>query len=667
MTSISNELTQKCINTIRFLAVDGVQKANSGHPGMPMGCAPIAHLLYSEVMKHNPADSKWVNRDRFVLSAGHGSMLLYSILHLTGYKVSMEDLMSFRQWGSITPGHPEFGLTDGVETTTGPLGQGVANAIGMAVAYEHHKSKFNKPGYELFNHFIYAIASDGDLMEGINHEVAAFAGHNKLGNLIVFYDNNHISIEGSTELAMTEDVAKRYEAYGWQVLRVSDVNDLTQLRNAVSDAKKESGKPTIVITNTTIGYGSPNKQGKESSHGSPLGKDEVALTKKNLNWPEDEFFYIPDDVKTYYDSLKTEFAKYQSDWDTMFAKYAEEFPAEAAELKNIFAGNYGTEWISKLPVFKAEDPAVATRSVSGKVLNAIAPALPSLVGGSADLAPSNNTHLKEFSDFSSENPGGRNFHFGVREHAMGSIMNGMAAYGGLIPYGGTFMVFSDYVRPAVRLAALSEFKVVYVFTHDSIGLGEDGPTHQPVEHMAALRAIPGLNVFRPADATETVESWKCAIQGHKPVALALTRQNLPIIDRTKYGKAELVAKGGYILKDSAGKPELIIIGTGSEVQFALAAAEQLETKGKKVRVVSMPCTSIFDEQDAAYKESVLPFDVSKRISIEAGISMGWEKYVGLQGRTIALNRFGASAPYQKCYEEFGFTTDNVVKVAEEML
>lgn len=666
MNNISNELMQKCINTIRFLAVDGVQKANSGHPGMPMGCAPIAHLLYSEIMKYNSANPKWINRDRFVLSAGHGSMLLYSMLHLAGYKVSIEDLQSFRQWGSITPGHPELGMTEGVETTTGPLGQGVASAIGMATAYEVHRARFNKPGFELFNHKIYVIASDGDLMEGINHEVAAFAGHNKLSNLIVLYDSNNISIEGDTDIAMTENVAKRYEAYNWNVLKVSDVNDIEQLRGKINEAQKETVKPTLIIVKTKIGYGSPNKQGKESSHGSPLGKEEVALTKKNLNWPEDKFFYVPDEVKAVYDSVKKQGAEYEKQWNEIFEKYSKEYPEEAKEIKNIFSGNFGDEWISKLPEYKTSDPAVATRSVSGKVLNSIAPAIPALMGGSADLSPSNNTHLKDFTDFSPENRAGRNFHFGVREHGMGSIMNGMSAYGGIIPYGGTFMVFSDYMRPSIRLAALSELRAIYVFTHDSIGLGEDGPTHQPVEHVASLRAIPGVKVFRPADATETVQAWKYAIKCHGPVVLALTRQNLPVIDRAKYAPAEMVEKGGYILKDTNGKPDVIIVATGSEVDMSLKAADILDAKGKKTRVVSMPCVEVFNSQPAEYKEKVFPSDVTKRISVEAGISMGWEKFVGLQGRCIALDRFGASAPYEILYKEFGFTTENIVKTAEEL-
>ena len=665
---MSNNIDQLSINTIRFLAVDGVQKANSGHPGMPMGCAPIAYSLYTKFMKHNPANPKWLNRDRFILSAGHGSMLLYSTLHLCGYNISMDDLKSFRQWNSITPGHPEYGLTDGVETTTGPLGQGFTNAVGMAIAQQYLASVFNKDDMKILDHYIYGICSDGDLMEGVSHEAASLAAHLKLGKIIFFYDNNKITIDGSTSLAFTEDVSKRFEAYGWQVLNVDDVNDLSQIETAVKEAQKETSKPTLINTRTHIGYGSPNKQDTSSAHGSPLGEEEIKLTKKNLNWPEDKTFYVPAEVRTFFENVKTNGVKAEEEWNTLFNKYKEKYPDEAKLFLSVMNGNFGDEWKSKLPVFENTEEVMATRAASGKVINAIAGSLPTLIGGSADLAPSNNTLIKDADNFSADNRRGRNFHFGIREHAMASILNGMAYYGGVIPYGGTFLVFSDYLRPAIRLASLSKIKVIYVFTHDSIGLGEDGPTHQPVEHLAALRAIPKLVVLRPCDANETAEAWKFAIE-HKgsPVALILTRQKLPTLDRKKYSPAENLVKGAYVLSDCDDKPELILMASGSEVSITLDAANKLNEEGIKTRVVSFPSRELFEQQEDEYKESVLPSNVKARVSVEMGVAQGWEKYIGNYGEAVSIEKFGASAPYKILLEKYGFTVENIISAAHSSL
>ena len=664
----NQSIQEKSINTIRFLAVDAIQKANSGHPGMPMGCAPVAYLLYTKIMKHNPANPKWINRDRFVLSAGHGSMLLYASLYLSGYGLTLEDLKNFRQWGSITPGHPEYGLTPGVETTTGPLGQGFANAVGMALAYSFLSEKFNKEDFKILKNRIYVIAGDGDMMEGISHEAASFAGHNKLNNLIVFYDNNNITIDGKLDLAMSENVAQRFEAYGWEVLKVLDVNNLSELESAVLKAQN-SDKPVIIITNTHIGYGSPNKQDTASVHGSPLGEEEVKLTKRNLGWPEDETFYVPEEVKEHFAIVKENGGRLEQEWNEMFEEYKAKYPEEAELFENIFSGKFGNDWEKKLPVFNDYTEKLATRAASGKVLNSIAAGLPTLFGGSADLAPSNNTYLKEYPDFSANNRQGRNIHFGIREHAMAGILNGMALYGGVIPYGGTFLVFSDYLRPSIRIAALSKIKPVYVFTHDSIGLGEDGPTHQPVEHLASLRAIPNFVVIRPADANETVAAWKYAIN-HKggPVALVLTRQKLPVLDRTKFAPAENLEKGAYVIKDTEGKPEVILIATGSEVQLALSAAEEIENKKQTgVRVVSMPSWELFEQQTEEYKSSVLPDDVKVKISVEAGTGLGWEKYTGNSAAVISIEKYGASAPANVLFEKYGFTVEKIVEKVEELL
>ncbi len=655
------------INTIRFLAVDGVQKANSGHPGMPMGCAPIAYLLYAKIMNHNPLDPKWVNRDRFVLSAGHGSMLLYSALHLSGYEVSLDDLQNFRQWGSITPGHPEYGLTPGVETTTGPLGQGFANAVGMAAAQEFLAAKFNKDDIKILDNFIYVIAGDGDLMEGVSHESASFAGHNKLGKLIVFYDNNSITIDGSTELSMSDDTQKRFEAYGWFVQSVDDVNDLDKLEAAVKKAQA-SDKPSLIITSTHIGFGSPNKQDTSSAHGAPLGDEEVAATKKNLGWPEDKFFYIPDEVKKHFGEVKTNGKQKQDEWNKLFEEYSNKYPEDASLFKKVMSGEFGDEWKALLPKFENYGEKQATRKSSEKVINSICKKLPTLFGGSADLAASTNTKIKTDKDFSATNRISRNINFGIREFGMAAMLNGMALYGGVIPYGATFLVFSDYLRPAIRLAALSKIKSIYVFTHDSIGLGEDGPTHQPIEHLASLRAIPGLVVIRPADANETTYAWKAALEHTgSPVAIVLTRQGLKIIDRNKYASAEGLDKGAYIIKDSKGKPDVILIATGSEVSMTLEASELLESDGIKTRVVSMPSWELFEMQDDNYKEKVLPEDVKARLSVEAGVKQGWEKYVGDAGDSISIEKYGASAPLNVIFEKYGFSAENIVAKAKELI
>ncbi len=667
MAIISKEIDELAINTIRFLSVDGVQKANSGHPGAPMALAPITYSLYYKLMNHNPTNPKWANRDRFILSNGHASMLLYSTLHLCGYKISIDDLKQFRQWGSITPGHPEYGLTEGVETTTGPLGQGFTNAVGMAIAQAFLAATFNKDDIKIIDHYIYGICSDGDMMEGISHEAASLAAHLKLGKLIFFYDDNHISIDGSTSLAFTEDVGKRYEAYGWQVLYIDDVNDVDAIEKSVKAAKADD-RPSFIVTKTHIGYGSPNKHDTSAAHGSPLGEEEVKLTKKNLGWPEDASFLVPDKVANAFKNVKKNGADNEKEWNELFKKYKAKYPEDAKLFEAVTAGNFGEAWKEKLPVFKDEGKSLATRAASGKVLNAIASSLPTLIGGSADLEPSNNTWLKEYDKFSSTSYDGRNFHFGVREHGMTSILNGMSIYGGVIPYGGTFLIFSDYARPAIRLASLSKIRTILVYTHDSIGLGEDGPTHQPIEQISSLRAIPKVIVIRPADANETAYAWQVAIEHtDSPVILALTRQGLPILDQSKYPSAKGLFKGAYILKDSEGEPDIILMASGSEVSVILAAAEELKTTGIKVRVVSFPSWELFEQQSEEYKNSVLPKSVKARVSVEAGIKQGWEKYIGDSGETISIEKFGASAPVKVLMEKYGFTKENVVNTAKKVL
>jgi len=661
-----NQLDQLSINTIRTLAMDGVQKANSGHPGMPMGMAPAAYVLYTKFLRHNPKNPLWVDRDRFVLSAGHGSMLLYSMLYLTGYEdFTLDQLKQFRQWGSLTPGHPESELSPSIETTTGPLGQGFANGVGMAIAADYLAATFNRSGHEIFDYHIYAIVSDGDLMEGVASEAASLAGHLKLGRLIYLYDDNEISIDGNTSLAFTEDRAKRFEAYGWHVQTVKDGNDTDAIESAIRAAQADP-RPSIICVRSIIGFGSPNKQGTAKAHGEPLGADEIKLTKQNLGWPYEEPFTVPQEALDNFRQAIPRGAKFEAEWAAKFEAYEKAHPELAAQWRKWASGKLPEGWTASLPQFPA-DKEMATREASGKTISAIAGALPNLIGGSADLRPSNNTYIDGAPAFQAESRGGRNFHFGVREHAMGSLMNGIALTKPLIPYGGTFLIFSDYMRPPVRLAAMMGLRTIYVWTHDSIGLGEDGPTHQPVEQIAALRAIPNLTVIRPADANETAQAWRAAIENeHGPTALALTRQKLPVFDRTKFALAENLSKGAYVLIDS-DKVDVILIGTGSEVSVAVEAREKLAAEGIGARVVSMPSWELFEKQSQDYKDQVLPPNITARVAIEAGVTFGWERYVGSQGTVIGLDRFGASAPYKKLMEEFGFTAANVVAKAKALL
>jgi transketolase len=664
----THTIENKAINTIRLLSVDAVQKANSGHPGMPMGMAPVAYLLYKEIMNHNPKNSKWLNRDRFVMSGGHGSMLLYSNLHLSGYDISLDEIKNFRQWGSKTPGHPEFGHTDGVETTTGPLGQGLANAIGMAVAQKHLAAIFNKEDFKILDHFIYVEAGDGDLMEGLSHESCSFAGHNKLGNLVLFYDSNKITIDGDISLSNSDDVEKRFDSYNWHIQTVEDANNLDEIRKAINNAKLENDKPSIIITKSIIGFGSPNKQGTASSHGAPLGDEEIILVKRNFGFPEDKKFFVPTEVTDHFAEIVNKGAELEDSWNKLFESYSQKYPAEAKLFSEVMNGDFGNSWKELLPKFENYGEGMATRNSSQSVLNAIAPALPTLFGGSADLTPSNNTAVKTWTDFTPDNREGSYVRYGIREFAMGTIMNGISIYGGLIPYGGTFMVFSDYLRPALRVAAISKIKMIYVFTHDSIGVGEDGPTHQPVEHSAALRSIPGVVYIRPADANETSEAWSYAIShSGGPVAIGLTRQKLKIIDRNKYANASGLQKGAYIVKDSQGQPDLIIMASGSEVDISLKAAEELDNTGVNTRVVSFPSFEIFENQTNEYKESVLPKNVRARLSVEAGVKYGWADYVGLDGGSISIEHYGASAPAEKLFDEYGFTVENIIAEAKKLV
>jgi len=661
---MTKKFDELCVNTIRMLSVDSVGKANSGHPGMPMGAASMAYVLWTRFLRHNPRNPKWADRDRFVLSAGHGSMLLYSLLHLAGYDLSMEEIKNFRQWESKTPGHPEYPLTPGVEITTGPLGQGFAGSVGMAIVEQFLAARFNRPGHDVVDHYTYGIAGDGDLMEGVTHEAASLAGHLKLGKLIFLYDDNHISIEGSTDIAFTENRVARFEAYGWHVQEVADGNDLDAIEKAIAAAQKEIAKPSFIAVRTHIGYGSPNKQDTASAHGEPLSPDEIKLTKENLGWPIEPSFLIPDEAQGHFRKAIERGRKQEEQWQEKVQSYEKAHPDLASEFKAWLNGDLPDNWDSEIPSFPADPKGKATRAISGTVLNAIAQRVPNLMGGSADLAPSNKTIINGENDFQAEDHQGRNLRFGVREHGMGSILNGMALHGGVIPYGGTFLVFSDYMRPAIRLAALMGLKVIYVFTHDSIGVGEDGPTHQPIEHLAALRAIPNLQVIRPCDANETAEAWKIALQSNRPSALALTRQGLPILDRSEYTPAAELARGAYILKDAAnGKPDIILIASGSEVQIALDACRELEKKGKAVRVVSMPSMELFEAQSEGYRRQVLPLETRGRIAIEAGASQGWYRYVGTDGKVIGLNHFGASAPAKVLFEKFGITADHVVEKA----
>ena len=650
--SISPDFIIKAANIIRGLSMDGVQRANSGHPGLPMGAAEMATVLWTKFLKHNPKNPDWVDRDRFILSGGHGSMLIYSLLHLTGYDLSLDDLKAFRQWHSKTPGHPEYGDTPGVETTTGPLGQGIANAVGFALAEASLAARYNRPGFSIVDHYTYAIASDGDLQEGVSHEACAFAGHNKLGKLVVLYDDNNITIDGNTSLSFTEDVLQRFAAYGWHTQQI-DGHDPEAIAAAIEQARAETQKPSIIACKTIIGKGSPNKQNTSGVHGSPLGAEEIKLAKENLGLPVDQEFYEPEDVLSFFRQALAAGAGAEAAWEALFAAYEAQYPDLAKEFNSLHVVDVDH---LKITPFKAGE-AKATRSASGAVLNQIAGQIPALLGGSADLTPSNNTFPKGETAFSADNPTGRYFHYGIREHGMAAIMNGMALHGGVVPYAGTFFVFSDYMRPAMRMAALMGLRVIYVLTHDSIGLGEDGPTHQPIAHLASLRAMPNMVVFRPADANETITGWRVALQRQQgPTCLVLTRQNLPVMAADEVSGAE---KGGYVLADDDGF-EAIIMATGSEVEIALAAKKELHARGRKVRVVSMPSTELFEEQTAAYRESVLPAWCTARVAIEAGATLSWYKYVGLKGRVVGIDRFGASAPYKEIYQQFGITAEHLV-------
>jgi transketolase len=666
-TLLDTELDTRAINTIRFLSADAVQRAESGHPGTPMALAPVAYVLWTRHLRHSPSDPDWPNRDRFVLSAGHASMLLYSLLHLTGYDLSMEEIKNFRQWGSETPGHPEAHLTEGVETTTGPLGQGFANGVGMAVAERLLADEFNTEEHTIVDHRTYGICSDGDLMEGVSHEAASLAGHLGLGKLIYFFDDNHITIDGDTDLAFTEDVVGRFEAYDWHVQRVEDANDLEAVDAALTRAKAETNRPSLIAVRSHIGYGSPNKQDTAAAHGAPLGEEEVRRTKENLGWPPDETFYVPDEVYEHMRQALDRGADWTQEWDALFRAYAEAHPEKAAEYERWMNRALPADWEEGLPTFEAGQQ-MATRKASGLTLNDLAPKVGYLVGGSADLTGSNKTDVPGRSDFQADNPGGRYFRFGVREHAMAGISNGMALHGGLQPYAGTFLIFSDYLRPSLRLSALMEQPVVYVFTHDSIGLGEDGPTHQPIEHLMALRAIPNLTLLRPADANEAAEAWAVAVQHTEgPIALALTRQTLPVFGRSDLASAEGVRRGAYVLRACEGTPDVVLIGTGSEVQHALGAAEQLEEDGVQAQVVSMPSWELFAEQPATYRHEVLPPEVEARVSVEAGVTQGWERHVGEMGTAIGIDRFGASAPGEINMQKFGFTAEHVAEEARQLL
>ena len=668
MDKNTDNIDQLGINTARILSIDGVQKANSGHPGLPMGAAPMAHALWAHQMNYNPRNPNWANRDRFILSAGHGCMLQYSYLFLTGYNCTLDDLKNFRQLHSKTPGHPEHGLLDGIEVTTGPLGQGFANGVGFAIAQHHLAARFNRPGYDLFNYHIYAICSDGDMMEGVTSEAASMAGQLKLGNLIYLYDDNHISIEGDTALTFDEDVAARFEAYNWHVQVLPDGNDVKALVAALEKAKAETTKPSLIKVRTHIGFGSPNKVDTASAHGSPLGADEIKLVKKNFGFDPDKSFEVPDEVLEYYREAGEKGVELEYKWNQLFAAYKLQFPELAAAFEQESHGILPTGWKDKLPVFEPVKGGVATRKASGKVLNAIAESLPGLIGGSADLSPSTDTTLDKYDSFSADNRGGRNFHFGIREHAMGSVLNGMALTKNIIPYGATFLIFSEYMRPPIRLAAIMKLRAIFIFTHDSIGLGEDGTTHQPIEQLVSLRSIPNLTVIRPADANETAQAWRVAIEHlNGPVVIVLTRQNLPVIDQAKFTKATELERGAYILADTENEPDVILMGSGSEVNLMMDAREKLAAESIAARVVSMPSWELFEKQDAAYKEKVFPKQNKKRLAVEAGSTLGWHKYVTDEGDIIGMTTFGESAPADELFKLFGFTVDNVVARAKALV
>jgi transketolase len=665
---VTADLINRSVNTLRFLSADGVQKANSGHPGLPMGCAAIAYTLWMRHMKHNPSDPKWINRDRFILSGGHGSMLLYSLLHLTGYDLSLEQLKSFRQWGSLTPGHPEYGLTPGVETTTGPLGQGFANGVGMAIAQAELAILYNRPSFDVFSHFTYAIVTDGDLMEGITSEAASLAGHLRVGNLVYLYDDNRITIEGSTELTFSEDRAKRFEAYGWQVLHVEDGNDVDAIDNAIGEARADP-RPSLIICKTHIGFGLPTKQDTSKAHGEPPGKEELDAAKKALDWPLEPDFYIPEDVATHFKTAAVIGNALESKWQKLVKAYTSTYPELGSEIERRFGGRLPSDWESAITTFPKDPKGIATRAASKKVINDLAKKVPELIGGSADLAPSTLTWIENSASFQVITRGGRNFHFGVREHAMGAIVNGITLHGGFIPFGSTFLVFSDYMRPTLRISALSKIPSIWVFTHDSIGLGEDGPTHQPVEHLAALRAIPGLVVIRPGDANETAAAWKVAISRRNgPTLLALSRQAMPTLDREIFAPASELDHGAYVLADlGEGDIQIILMATGSEVSLIIDAGLRLAAEGYSVRLVSFPSWELFNEQSEEYKKKVLPPSIKSRLAVEAGVSQGWERWVGDHGKIISIDHFGASAPAKVLFEQFGFTPENVIETAMEVI
>ncbi|MBK7932982.1 MAG: transketolase [Acidobacteria bacterium] len=672
MTTEKLNLDQLCINTIRTLSLDAIQKANSGHPGLPLGMAPAAYVLWTKFLRHNPKNPKWFGRDRFLLSGGHGSMLIYSLLHLTGYDLSMDEIKRFRQLHSKTPGHPENIMTAGVEVTTGPLGQGFANGVGMGIAQAHLAAKFNKKGFPVADGFIYNICSDGDLMEGVSYEAASLAGHLKLGNLIYLYDDNQITIDGSTDLAFTEDRTKRFEAAGWHVSEVADGNDLKAIEKAIKDAQKVKNKPSLIRVHTIIGFGMP-KQGTSKAHSDAPGEEAVKETKRNLGWPEDKSFYVPKEVSAHMRQAVKNGAAIEKEWEALVKQYGKTHPELGAAFASIRSDSLPDGWEKSLPKFDGVE-AKATRAYSGDVINAIADTIPQMLGGSGDLTPSNNTYIKSSADIQSGRFENRNVHYGIREHAMGSLMNGMALYGGVIPFGGTFQTFSDYMRPAIRLAALSQIRTIFVFTHDSIGLGEDGPTHQSVEHIAAMRAIPNLAVIRPCDAHETREAWRAALKRTKaPTAFALSRQKVALIDRKKFGDAKGLHKGAYILAEAetkAGKaatPKLILIATGSEVGLAMEAREKLNAEGTPTRVVSMPCWEFFDAQPQKYRDEILPPKVTARLAIEAGVSQGWHKYTGDSGDILAVDKFGASAPAEDVFRDYGYTVENLLKLAKALI
>jgi transketolase len=665
---MEKDLQSLAINTLRFLSADAIQKANSGHPGLPMGCAAIAYTIWMRHLRHNPANPGWADRDRFILSGGHGSMLLYSLLHLTGYNLSLDELKAFRQFGSRTPGHPEYGLTPGVELTTGPLGQGFSSGVGFAIAEAHLAAIYNRPDHVVIDHYTYAIVTDGDLMEGVASEAASLAGHLKLGKLIYLYDDNHISIDGSTDLSFTEDRGARFAAYDWQVLKVEDGNDVEAIDQAIQSAKQDP-RPSLIICRTHIGFGLPTRQDTSKAHGEPPGVEELAGAKQNLGWPLKPDFHIPYEVLAHYSQSVSNGERLEFEWEARMGAYRKAHPEAAAELDRRLLGELPADWQKALPSFPADPKGMATRAASGKAINALAPGLPELMGGSADLTPSNNTWIEISKDFQPGQYDGRYLRFGVREHGMGAIVNGLAVHGGIIPYGATFLVFSDYMRGALRLSALSHYPAIWIYTHDSIGLGEDGPTHQPVEHFAALRAIPNLTVIRPMDANETIIAWQAAISRRKsPTALLLTRQAVPTIDRSIYAPADGLLKGAYVLKDpGTDTPRLILMASGSEVQLVLEASLELEKQGIPVRVVSFPSWELFKEQPAEYQTQVLPPEIQLRISVEAGIAQGWERWVGDRGRILSIEKYGASAPYKIIYEKYGLTTAAILALAQDLL